>query len=280
MPSNCDATGKQDYIPATWLLSRTLKKQLFRTEQIKFQSAAHQFGQVLKCLMICCTTETSWFDKPIMELPHNHHHDVLCSLESKIRDELQQSLLDLMKTEQCELKLTDEEMMENGWHAGGDKKNSPTWFTCLRCGCRSKATVLQQSIADKTHIHHYRQMNKAMYTYCLVCRDVQVKSNILDWQAMWKSFNELVMLLQREAGIVQDVIDLDTDHAALLSRCLDIIRDIWNNHDSPYQMCASIFSDAINCWYGACGLSFKKEDSLIQRCNTVPPKNEAADYWL
>ncbi|KJF59915.1 uncharacterized protein CIMG_12563 [Coccidioides immitis RS] len=63
---------------------------------------------------------------------------------------------------------------------------------------------------SKTCIYHYRQMNKIMYTYCLMCRDVQIKSNILDWQAMQKSFNKLAMLLQREAGIVQDMIDLDT----------------------------------------------------------------------
>ncbi|EAS27252.3 uncharacterized protein CIMG_12559 [Coccidioides immitis RS] len=111
-------TEKQDYAPVTWLLSGTLydkestdmlfwmmilasnkwarvqllisKKQLSRTEQIKFWSAAHQFDQILEYLIIHYTTETSWFDKPIIKLPCNHHHDVLCSLEPKVRNKLQQ----------------------------------------------------------------------------------------------------------------------------------------------------------------------------------------------
>ncbi|EFW15483.1 conserved hypothetical protein [Coccidioides posadasii str. Silveira] len=343
------------------------KKQLFRTDQIEFWSAAHQFGQVLKCLMIHCTTKTSWFNKPIMELPPNCHHDVLCSLEPKVRDKLQQheeceiqklkdsymrslqewkkhsqeskselssqtffkkshinwiiaifpALLDLMKTEQCELKLINKEMMENRWHAGGDKEalyihaidalaNSSSKCCVIQhilqgmgrdyCGHPEKIVILTEfprvvhmlemwlqkqgycitavyssmSVEDqdmcinafnqdlplpggetdaspgvlisileilgvgytcvcafqlillspswlerdeaqgKAHIHHYRQMNEATYTYCLVCRDVQVKSNILDQQAMRKSFNELAMSLQREVGIVPDIIDLDT----------------------------------------------------------------------
>ncbi|KMU92548.1 hypothetical protein CIHG_10350 [Coccidioides immitis H538.4] len=57
---------------------------------------------------------------------------------------------------------------------------------------------------------HYRQMNKVTYIFCLMCRDIQIKSNISDWQPIQKSFNELVMLLQREAGIIQDIINLNT----------------------------------------------------------------------
>ncbi|EAS27258.3 uncharacterized protein CIMG_13485 [Coccidioides immitis RS] len=244
-----------------------------------------------------------------MELPPNHHHDVLCSLEPKVRDKLQQhekheiqqlkdsymrslqewkkhTLLNLMKTEQHKLKLTDKEMMENEWHAGGDKKilyihaidalaNSSskchaiqhilqgmgrdycghpekiiilTEFPCVvhmlelqkqgyciaavyssilistleilgigyTCVCAFQLILLSPSwlerdkTQDKACIHHYRQMNEAMYIYHLVCRDVQVKSNILDQQAMQKSFNKLAMLLQREISIVSDIIDLDT----------------------------------------------------------------------
>ncbi|EFW13350.1 conserved hypothetical protein [Coccidioides posadasii str. Silveira] len=343
------------------------KKQLSRTDQIEFRSAAHQFGQVLECLMIRRTTETSWFNKPIMELPPNRHHDVLCSLEPKVRDELQRreereiqklkdsymrslqewkkhgqgskpelssqtffkksrinriiaifpALLDLMKTEQRELKLTDEEMMENGWHAGGDKEapyihaidalaNSSSkcraiqhilqgmgrdyrgrpekiviltefprvvhmlemWlqkqgycvaavyssmsvedrdtcinafnrdlplpggetdaspgvlistleilgvgYTCVRAFrliLLSPSWLERDEAQGKARIRRYGQMNEATYTYRLVCRDVQVESNILDRQAMRKSFNELAMSLQREVGIVPDIIDLDT----------------------------------------------------------------------
>ncbi|KJF61417.1 uncharacterized protein CIMG_13649 [Coccidioides immitis RS] len=114
---------------------------------------------------------------------------------------------------------------------------------------------------DKACICCYKQMNKTTYTYCLVCRDVQIESNILDWQAMQKSFNELVMLLQREAGIVQDMINLNTMiHSAELNRL--VVR----SNQTSYQMCASISSDAINCWYGAHGLSFKKKNPLTQRC--------------
>ncbi|EER22853.1 SNF2 family N-terminal domain containing protein [Coccidioides posadasii C735 delta SOWgp] len=345
------------------------KKQLSRTDQIEFRSAAHQFGQVLECLMIRRTTETSWFNKPIMELPPNRHHDVLCSLEPKVRDELQRreereiqklkdsymrslqewkkhgqgskpelssqtffkksrinriiaifpALLDLMKTEQRELKLTDEEMMENGWHAGGDKEapyihaidalaNSSSkcraiqhilqgmgrdyrgrpekiviltefprvvhmlevWlqkqgycvaavyssmsvedrdtcinafnrdlplpggetdaspgvlistleilgvgYTCVRAFrliLLSPSWLERDEAQGKARIRRYGQMNEATYTYRLVCRDVQVESNILDRQAMRKSFNELAMSLQREVGIVPDIIDLDTGY--------------------------------------------------------------------
>ncbi|EAS27253.2 uncharacterized protein CIMG_12558 [Coccidioides immitis RS] len=84
------------------------------------------------------------------------------------------------------------------------------------CICAFQLILLSPSWLErneaqgKAHIHHYGQMNKAMYTYHLVYRDVQVKSNILDWQAMQKSFNKLAMLLQKEAGIVQDMINLDT----------------------------------------------------------------------
>ncbi|KMU92246.1 hypothetical protein CIHG_10053 [Coccidioides immitis H538.4] len=76
-------------------------------------------------------------------------------------------------------------------------------------------------------------MNEIMYIYCLVCRDVQVKSNILDWQAMQKSFNELVILLQREIDIVPDIIDLDT------------LKAIYCISHSFYQVCAGIFTNTI-----------------------------------
>ncbi|EAS34650.2 transcription termination factor 2 [Coccidioides immitis RS] len=150
-----------------------------------------------------------------MKLPHNHYHDVLCSLEPKVRDELQQheqceiqklkdsymrslqewkkhsqeskselssqtffkkshinwiivifpALLDLIKTEQCKLKLTNEKMMENGWHAGGDKKtlyihaintlaNSSFKYHVIQhilqgmgrdyCGCPEKIVILTE----------------------------------------------------------------------------------------------------------------------------------------
>ncbi|EER25680.1 hypothetical protein CPC735_067800 [Coccidioides posadasii C735 delta SOWgp] len=182
------------------------KKQLFRTDQIEFWSAAHQFGQVLKYLMIHHTTETSWFNKPIMELPPNCHHDVLCSLEPKIRDKLQwceeceiqklkdsymrslqewkkhgqgskselssqtffkklrinwiiaifPALLDLMKTEQCELKLTDEEMMKNRWHAGGDKEALYIHAINALANSSSKCHAIQHILQGMGRDYHGR----------------------------------------------------------------------------------------------------------------------------
>ncbi|KMU92249.1 hypothetical protein CIHG_10056 [Coccidioides immitis H538.4] len=273
-----------------------------------------------------------------MELPPNHHHDVLCSLEPKVRDKLQQhekceiqklkdsyirslqkwkkhsqeskpelssqtffkklhinwiiaifpALLDLMKIKQRELKLTDKKMMENEWHAGGDKKD--TVYSCnlmpcpipafkchaiqhilqgmgrdycrhpekiiiltefphvvhmleeqgyciaavyssilistlkilgidYICVCAFQLILLSPSWLErdeaqgKTCIYHYRQINEAMYIYHLVCRDVQVKSNILDQQAMQKSFNKLAILLQRELKAIDCIFYCSCVHA-------------------------------------------------------------------
>ncbi|KMU91801.1 hypothetical protein CIHG_09607 [Coccidioides immitis H538.4] len=45
---------------------------------------------MLECLIIHHIIKTSWFNKSIIKLPCNHHYDALCSLELKIRHELQQ----------------------------------------------------------------------------------------------------------------------------------------------------------------------------------------------
>ncbi|KMU92642.1 hypothetical protein CIHG_10411 [Coccidioides immitis H538.4] len=55
----------------------------------------------------------------------------------------------------------------------------------------SPSWLKRDEVQGKTHIHHYRQMNKTTYIYHLVYRDVQIKSNILDQQAIQKSFNKL-----------------------------------------------------------------------------------------
>ncbi|EFW13186.1 conserved hypothetical protein [Coccidioides posadasii str. Silveira] len=141
-----------------------------------------------------------------MELPPNCHHDVLCSLEPKVRDKLQQheeheiqklkdsymrslqewkkhsqeskpelssqtffkkshinqiiaiflALLNLMKTKQHKLKLTDKEMMENGWHAGGDKKAPYIHAINALANSSSKCHAIQHILQGMGRDYHGR----------------------------------------------------------------------------------------------------------------------------
>ncbi|EFW14242.1 conserved hypothetical protein [Coccidioides posadasii str. Silveira] len=139
-----------------------------------------------------------------MKLPSNHHYDVLCSLELKIRDKLQwceeceiqklkdsymrslqewkkhnqeskselssqtffkklcinqiiaifPALLDLMKIKQHELKLTNKKMMENRWHAGGDKKAPYIHAINALANSSSKCHVIQHILQGMGRDYH------------------------------------------------------------------------------------------------------------------------------
>nr|KMM71119.1 hypothetical protein CPAG_07426 [Coccidioides posadasii RMSCC 3488] len=77
-----------------------------------------------------------------------------------------------------------------------------TEFSCKQDYYIAAVYSKRDKTQDKTCIYCYRQMNETMYIYCLMCRDIQIRSNILDQQyEIWCGSESYSVYLSLTCGL-------------------------------------------------------------------------------